>query len=232
MAAARATGLKKRQQIAAANRSMFIWVAIASIIVAFALVGGQLLLQQLIFNERVLNEKRNTENILTDNLKAADELKEGVNVLLANEDLAAVRAKPTDTNLRVVLDALPARIDSLNLGSSLQSVFLAGTVKSIERLTVDTLDDSAPTDNAGAVQDASQDDDSSQPKEIGFSFTVSGDYNNIRNALLALERSIRPIQVVSLSIEGSDRNLTAAVQAKTFYQTGKKVELKDKTVRP
>ena len=232
MAAPKLTAVKKRQQITAANKSVFAWTAVASIVVAFALVGGQLLFQQMVFNERVLNEKRSTDGTLSDNLKAADKLKEEVNVLLANEDLASVRSKATDSNLRVVLDALPSGIDALNLGSSLQNVFLSGTVKSIERLSVDTLEQAAPGEGDTAVEDASSNSNSSKPQEIGFSFTVSGDFNNIKNALLSLERSIRPIQVTSINIEGSDSNLTASVQAKTFYQAAKKVELKDKTVRP
>ncbi|HYG84270.1 MAG TPA: hypothetical protein VD907_05335 [Verrucomicrobiae bacterium] len=230
--ATKVTALKKRQQIAAANRSVFVWTAVAAIIVAFSLVLLQFLLQQMVFNERVLNEKRHTDHTLSQNLQAADKLKEEVNVLLANSDLASVRAKPTDSNLNVVLDALPAELDSLNLGSSLQSVFLAGTVRSIERLSVTSLEQNAPSEEDTVVEDASISQTTHQPQEIGFSFTVSGDYNNIRNALLALERSIRPIQVSSITIEGSDSNLTASVEAKTFYQPAKKVELKDKTVQP
>jgi hypothetical protein len=226
------TGLKKRQQIAHANRSMFIWVAGASVIVAFALVVGQFLFQQMLFNEKVLNEKRTTDNTLSENIKAADGLKREVNTLLANDNLAESRAKPTDSNLQVVLDALPTKLDGLNLGTSLQSVLLAGTARSIEALSVDSTSAGSEEDEA-AVEDASVTTGSSDaPQEITFRFTVGGDFNNIRNALRALDRSIRPIQVTAINIEGTDNNLNATVEAKTYYQASKTIELKEKTVSP
>ena len=223
------TGLKKRQQIAHANRSMFMWVAGASVIVAFALVVGQFLFQQMIFNEKVLNEKRLTDTTLGQNLEAADKLKSEVNTLLADKNLSESRAKSTDSNLQVVLDALPTRLDGLNLGTSLQTVLLAGTVRSIETLSVDA--DSAAIEEG--VEDASTDEASSDaPQEITFRFTVGGNFSNIKNALRALDRSIRPIRVTSLNIEGSDNNLSATVEAKTYYQPAKTIELKEKTVSP
>ncbi|EDK72451.1 hypothetical protein TM7_0420 [candidate division TM7 genomosp. GTL1] len=222
------TGLKKRQQIAHANRSMFLWVAGASVIVAFALVVGQFLFQQMLFNEKVLGEKRTTDSILNENLEASDALKREVNTLLANQNLADSRAKPTDSNLRVVLDALPTKLDGLNLGTSLQTVLLSGTVRSIEALSVDD----AAKESTEGVEDASSIGTTEGPQEISFRFTVSGDFNNIRNALQALDRSIRPIHVTALNIEGSDNNLNATVEAKTYYQAAKTIELKEKTVSP
>jgi hypothetical protein len=223
------TGLKKRQQITHANRSMFVWVAGASVIVAFTLVVGQFLFQQMLFNEKVLNEKRTTDHTLDENLKAVDGLKSEVNTLLANANLADSRAKSTDSNLRVVLDALPTTLDGLNLGTSLQTVLLAGTVRSIEALSVDA----GSADQEAAVEDASSTTGNSDtPQEITFRFTVGGNFGNIRNALRALDRSIRPIRVVALSIEGSDNNLNATVEAKTYYQPAKTMQLKEKTVSP
>jgi len=225
------TGLRKRQQIAHANRSMFLWVAGASVIVAFALVVGQFLFQQMLFNEKVLNEKRTTDSTLNNNIQAADTLKQEVNTLLANNNLAQSRAKSTDSNLRVVLDALPTTLDGLNLGTSLQTVLLSGRVRSIEALSVDTTSGVNAQDEA--VQDASSTDSNSDaPQELTFRFAIGGDFANIKNALQALDHSIRPIQVTALTIEGSDNNLSATVEAKTFYQPAKTIKLKEKTVLP
>ena len=221
-----ATALRKRQQIEKANRSMFAWVAGASVIVAFAIVAAQFMIQQGFFNEKVINEKRTTDRILSENLESVDQLKEGVNALLANENLEAARAQGDDSNLQVVLDALPPTLDTLNLGTSLQSVLLAGNVQQIDSLTVD-----ASFDEDSAVQDASE-VGVEGPVEIPFRFTVSGNYNQIRDAFRSLERSIRPIRVISAGIEGNDNNLTATVQAVTYYQPAKTVELEEKTVAP
>lgn len=222
-----ATALRKRQQIEKANRSMFAWVAGASVIVAFAVVAGQFMVQQGIFNEKVLNEKRATDRTLSQNLDAVDTLKGEVNTLLANNNLAAARAQSDDSNLQVVLDALPSTQDSLNLGTSLQSVLLGGNVQRIDSLIVDA----AAAAQDEFVQDASE-VGATGPAEIPFQFTINGNYDQVKNALLALERSIRPIQVRAINIEGNDNNLTATVDAVTYYQAGKTIELQEKTVTP
>lgn len=222
-----ATALRKRQQIEKANRSMFAWVAGASVIVAFAVVAAQFMIQQGMFNEKVLNEKRATDRTLSQNLEAVDTLKGEVNTLLANNSLAAARAQSDDSNLQVVLDALPPTQDSLNLGTSLQSVLLGGNVQRIDSLIVDA----AAAAQDEFVQDASQ-VGTTGPVEIPFQFTINGNYDQIKNALLALERSIRPIQVRAINIEGSDNSLTATIDAVTYYQAGKTIELQEKTVTP
>lgn len=222
-----ATALRKRQQIEKANRSMFAWVAGASVVVAFAVVAGQFMVQQGIFNEKVLNEKRATDRTLSQNLDAVDTLKGEVNTLLANNNLAAARAQSDDSNLQVVLDALPSTQDSLNLGTSLQSVLLGGNVQRIDSLIVDA----AAAAQDEFVQDASE-VGATGPAEIPFQFTINGNYDQVKNALLALERSIRPIQVRAINIEGNDNNLTATVDAVTYYQAGKTIELQEKTVTP
>jgi len=49
--------IRKRTQIAKANRTMFLWVAVISALVGFALVGSLFLIQKAVFNEKVLTEK-------------------------------------------------------------------------------------------------------------------------------------------------------------------------------
>lgn len=221
-----ATALRKRQQIEKANRSMFAWVAGASVIVAFAVVAAQFMVQQGLFNEKVLSEKRTTDRTLTENLESVDTLKEEVNVLLADNNLAASRAQSDDSNLQVVLDALPPTQDSLNLGTSLQSVLLGSRVQRIESISVDG---GASTDSA--VEDASV-EVTDGPQEIPFRFTVVGSYDQIKDALNVLQRSIRPMKVTSIGVEGTDASLTATVEAVTYYQAEKTIELRERTVSP
>lgn len=223
----RATALRKRQQIEKANRSMFAWVAGASVIVAFAVVAGQFMVQQGLFNEKVLSEKRATDRTLTENLQAVDTLKEEVNVLLANNNLAESRAQSDDSNLQVVLDALPPTQDSLNLGTSLQSVLLGSRVQRIESISVD----GSTSVDSSSVEDASV-ENVDGPQEIPFRFTIVGNYDQIKDALNVLQRSIRPIQITSIGVEGTDTNLTATVEAVTYYQPEKTIELRERTVSP
>ncbi len=118
--------VRKRSQIAKANRTMFLWIAAASALVGIAAVVGLFLGQQLFYNEKVLAEKQKTATTLKQNLSAITELKQEILVLDTNTDLAKVRANPNDKALQVILDALPSEANSLALGASLQNKLLVG----------------------------------------------------------------------------------------------------------
>lgn len=127
--------LRKRTQIAKANRMMFLWIAAGSVVIGCALVVAFFLGQKLIYNERVLAEKETTVAILSANNKIVPELETQVRVLDTNEALALARASDEDQNIRVILDALPSDANSLALGASLQNKLLAG----ISGLTIESL---------------------------------------------------------------------------------------------
>ena len=60
--------IRKRTQIAHANRVMFLWVVGASVIFGISVVVASFLVQMLLFNERVLTAKNQTVSTLdTDN---------------------------------------------------------------------------------------------------------------------------------------------------------------------
>ncbi len=132
-------GLRKRQQIASSNKAMFIWVAGASVLVAFSLVISIFIVKQIIFTERILMEKGKTTQTLRDNINTADDLDKSVKELRANEKLTSARTISSDNNLDVVIDAMPYDADAEAMGASLQRSLFADT--SIESLTVNSPDD-------------------------------------------------------------------------------------------
>lgn len=224
--------LRKRQQIAKANRTMFLWVAGVSIIVGFAAVGSVFLVQKLIFNQKVVNEKNNTVSILTKNNAAVAELEENIRLLDTNEGLNSTKAKPDDKALQVVLDALPADANSLALGSSLQDKLITG----IEGLTLDSLSTTpvagveASTDgDAGGVSTAT---DEAQTHQITFNLAVSGDANALKALLDRFERSIRAIDITSLTLEQTSGKLTMTIEGRGFYEPARTIELRDIPVGP
>jgi hypothetical protein len=231
--------IRKRQQIANANRMMFIWVAAVSAVVGIAIVASLFLLQKAWFNEKVLAEKSNTASILTQNNKVINNLKDEVRVLNTNDALKSVMAPGEDQPIQVVLDALPAEANSSALGSSLQEKFLNENGLTIESLNVDPVAGVESQTNAN-VQDASQSSASasnatSSDHQISFRFSVSTDANNptaLKNLLQKLERSIRAIDIQSLTIETQGTRLVLTVDGRAFYEPAKTVELKDKTVKP
>jgi hypothetical protein len=233
MAASQNTALRKRQQIANANRMMFVWVAGASIVVGFALVGSLFLLQKLWFNEKILAEKANTASVLTKNNQVVDDLKNQIRVLNTNQALQSSMIAGEDQPVQVVLDALPSDANSSALGASLQEKFLNDGALTIEALNVDPVAGVESQSNT-SVQDASS-TSTNAVNQIAFRFTVSTDSGNasaLKNLLQKLERSIRAIDISLLTIETQGNRLLLTVEARAFYEPAKTVELKEKTVKP
>jgi hypothetical protein len=226
--AAPAIGVRKRQQIASSNKAMFLWVAGASVLVAFALVISIFLAKQIIFTEKVLIEKNNTIGTLDKNLQTADALDKNVKKLRADKNLTLARSSASDNNLDVIIDAMPYAADEVALGSSLQTALLTGA--SIESLTVESTNADAAT-TGGTDTSFLEQVGTAQP--IVFSFKATGTSEQLQDVLDRFNRSIRPINILSLQLESAGaNNLTATVQAVTYYQPKKTVELTEKVVKP
>lgn len=225
------TVIRKRQQIANANRTMFIWVALASVVVGVAAVAIVFLGQKALFNERVLAEKTKTASTLQKNLRTIESLKDEVRLMNTNDALRSAMAPGETQPIQVVLDALPAEANSSALGASFQAKLLSDPKLQIETLRVDPVVGVEASEDA-AVEDASGSDASNQ---INFSFTVSAaayDVNALKELLQRLERSIRAIDVATLTIEGQGSRVVMTVDGSAYYEPAKTVQLKDKTIRP
>lgn len=220
--------LRKRAQIATANRIMFLWVAGVSIVFGFALVGAIFLTQMLLFNERVLQEKDRTIAILKTNNENIPELESQILVLDTNKELAALKAVPTDQAIQVILDALPSYANSLALGASLQNKLLAGipglVLNSLQVDPVVGIESLTGNDSIKNVLPDAQ-------NEITFRFSVSGDEAALKQVLTNLERSIRTIDVTLIKIENQGLARALSVQARAFFEPARTVQLRDKTVK-
>lgn len=222
-------GIRKRQQITKANRTMFLWVAAASVVVGFSLVIAIFLWQKISFGEKVLAEKSKTLATLNQDLERVPALRDNIRLLETNENLKETRLKDDDRAIQSVLDALPADANSTALGSSLQSKLLAG----INGVTLDAIKVD-PVIGVETVENTVEGTDPGQNK-INFTFTVSVASNNpdgLRDVLLRLERSIRAINVTSLTIEQQGTRLVMSAAGHAYYQPARSIELKDKVVRP
>lgn len=217
------TGVKKRQQIESASRTMFIWVAIASIAISICLVTAQFLFQRLTFNQRIINAKIKASDTLSDNIDNAKILKEEVDSLVGNQDLASVKTNPEDPNVKSVLDALPSKPDSTALATSLQQAILSRSSVVIESITVPT--------GETEIESAEVSSAEAQPVEQPFSITVSGSYDKIRNMVLDLERTIRPIKITAINMTGSDADMRVTVDGITYYQPAKTTNIKEEAIR-
>lgn len=223
--------LRKRTQIAMANKTMFVWVAGVSVLVGFALVIAIFLVQMLIFNEKILTEKDHTLKTLRSNISNIEKLKSQVRALDADANLISAKANPDDETLQVVLDALPSVANSSALGASIQQKLLAG----IDSVSIDSLQPDlvigieSLTDSS--VENASTTTSSDVQSEITFRFSVTGSDEDLKQVLLNLEKSIRTIDVISMTIQSNSDRRSLSVQGRAYYEPERIVELKDKLIK-
>ena len=224
------TGLKKRQQIENAGKTMFIWVAIASVAVSICVVTVQFLFQQWSYNNRVLTAKSKAVDTLKSNIENASKLQNEVNGLVSNEALASVKTNTGDLNTKSILDALPSKLDATALATSLQQAILSRSGVTIEAISVpndQTAIDAEATGSTGTDTASLE----STPQEMKFDITVSGSYDKIRSMMLDLERTIRPIKVTAITLDGDDTAMTATISGVTYYQPAKSANIKQEVVK-
>lgn len=219
------TGLKKRQQIASANKMIFVWVIAASVAIAFCGVTMQFLVRQAIFNQKIIGAKLDTQGTLSRNLENINKLKQNVDNLQADTRLASVKANPEDTNLKVVLDALPTTDDRTALGASLQQVILP-------KSAVNTTDITTISSADASTADASTTASTAGAPEANFVFASTGDYEKIKTMLGDLERTIRPMNVKMLALQSVEGQLKATVTGVSYYSPQQTVQLGKKTIKP
>ena len=225
--------LRKRQQIANANRTMFVWVAAISAIVGFAIVGSVFLFQKASFNEEVLKTKSETAATLRANNKVVSELEDKIREMNTNQALIDSMAPNQTQPIRVVLDALPSDANSSAFGASLQEKFLNDPALRIESLAPDVVQgvESLSESNVENASSSASSDDTA--KEITFRLSVSAELTNanaLKDLLKRFERSIRAIDITSLKIETQGTRLLLSVEGRTFYEPAKSVELKEKVI--
>jgi len=230
------TALRKRQKIAKANRMMFLWVAGVSAIVGIAAVASVFLIQKALFNEKVLSEKSKTASTLERNNEVVEELQNQIRVLNTNDDLKAIMVAGETQPVQVVLDALPSGANSSAFGASLQQRFLQADGIKLESLNVSPVRDAEVTaygKGSKSKDRTSKNDESAY--QVQFSFTVTTEANNpnaLKDLLIRLERSIRPIALKNVVIEAQGDRLSLRAEGHTYYQPELTAELKDKVIKP
>lgn len=229
------TGIKKRQQIASANKMIFIWVAAAAVAVSFCAIALQFLVREGLFNQKIIDAKGETNRTLENNLAAVSPLKKNVEALLANENLQAARHSETTNNLQVVLDALPVSGDPTAFASSMQErVFLDSGIQ-LMQLSVTGAPVAADVGAAVPADDPAAIATPGAPavvQELGFTAGLKGSYSQMRSALAEIARVIRPINLTRMSITGADSSLQLTIEGKTYYLPAKTVELQSKSIEP
>ncbi|OYX44164.1 hypothetical protein B7Y94_00280 [Candidatus Saccharibacteria bacterium 32-49-12] len=226
--------IRKRAQIAKANRTMFLWIAISSALVGSAIVVSYFLGQKMIYNEKVLAEMGRTVSTLKANNDIAPELQAQIRILDTNENLNSAKANPDDQALQVILDALPDDANSLALGASFQSRLLTGVDGVvIESLQVEpVVGIESQTESAAPVVMTETEGETVSQHMINIQFAVSGSQDALQTVLRNLERSIRLIDIRLLQVESRGETQMMTIQARAYYEPAKTIELQEKVVEP
>lgn len=222
----------KRKLIQTANSTAVAVTGVAAFVVVFVLVASKLLVSQLGYQQRVINAKSAALKQLKDDASAAHDLISSYqgfvgtpqNIIGGNP---AGSGSQDGNNANIVLAALPASYDFPALAASLQKILTGQTTQS-------------PSINVKINSIAGSDDELSQgttstgnpmPVPMPFQISVTGDYTNIQNLITVLERSIRPFQIQTLQLSGSQSTMTLTLTAQTYYQPATTFTLNTKVVR-
>jgi hypothetical protein len=202
----------KRLAIDKATKTIMVILVTASILTVFALAGSRALINQLRYQKRVIDAKTAALRQLEDNTQAVNSLQSAYQVF---EGEAESIVGTDDKNSRIILDALPSKYDFPALTTSLEKL-----------LTGYKIDNIAGNDDEVAQALTP----SSQVVEIPFQLGATANYGLIQELIKSFNRSIRPLHILSLELSGNDDELQINVQAKTYYQAAKSLEIGTKDI--
>jgi Tfp pilus assembly protein PilO len=216
---------EKRQLVNKANSSIVLFTSVASFIVVFCLVGAYTLVGQLNYQNKVIGAKKKAYSQLKLDITSTETLVEQYKAFVSNPlnvlggDPQGSGAQDGD-NAKIVLDALPSKYDFPALATSLEKILKDQGV-SIQSIngTDDEIAQGSVTSSTPA------------PVTVPFQFSVKGDYNSIKKVVAALERSIRPIQIQTMQLTGSEQDMTLNVSAQTYFQPAKNLNIRQEVVK-
>ena len=210
----------KHLQMDKDQSTMLAVIAAAVVITIFCLFAAKALVSKGLYQRRALSSKNQVVDQLKKNEQAAQTLftqykvfaDQQTNVLGGSSDGSG---NLDGDNPRIVLDSLPSTYDAPALAASIEKV-MSGRGVSINSLTV--------TDDPTTYPD----DPQSTPKvtSVTFSFEGTSDYARSQQLLQDFERSIRPFDLNTLEIDGTDNNLKLTVGMTTYYQAARSLDLK------
>lgn len=214
---------QKRSQLDKANTRMVITVGVAAFIVVFCLMASRALWVRMSHQAEVINQKEIARDQLETNLETIDELQTSYNTFVeTNQNVIggnpAGSGDKDGNNAKIVLDALPSKYDFPGLATSLEKVIKANgsNINSISG----TDDEIAQSGEQAA----------STPIEVPFELSAAGNYQSTQDLLTLLQRSIRPIQVQTMEVSGTNSELVLNLTALTYYQPERALRVQTKVV--
>lgn len=207
----------KHIQMKKASSTVFISIAVASVLVSFCIVFLNILWNTSKYNTRVHDAQEMVRDTFENNLSAVPELQSSFKNLEIGANLIA--DQPEDkTNSEVVLDALPSKFDYPALVSSIDNLAKTTAVKLASFQGVDL------------GESAEQSSTDPAPVEIPVILEVEGSYEAIKIFLKGVEDSIRPFEVTRIELTGTDDALRVLVNMNTYYQPAFNLNLETRII--
>lgn len=217
----------KRALINRANTRIVIYVSAAAFILVFSLVATKTLISQAAYQNRVISSKRVAVNQLKSDIVATSRLESAYNAFVSTPQ-NVLGGNPNSNgsqdgnNAKIVLDALPSSYNLPDFNTSLENLLTNQSGINIDNISAS---------DEEAQEGSNQLSSNPQPVPIPFTVSVDGSYGSIQGVIGAFERSIRPIQVQMLSINGNGSDLTLTVNAQTYYQPAKSFNINKRVVQ-
>jgi hypothetical protein len=223
---AKTQSLTKRNLITKANKRIVVATAVAAFIVIFALFATKSLVSQMSYQNKIISGKKKAVAQLKADLSARDTLVESYKTFVSSSQ-NLIGGNPQGTgandgdNSKIVLDALPSKYDFPALTTSLEKLI---NDQGLQIISITGTDDEI-------AQSANASSSNPQPVKMPFQVQVSGSYAGVQNLIGVLDRSIRPFQIQTIELSGTDSSMTATISADTFYQPAKNLNIKTQVVK-
>lgn len=205
----------KRLQIEKSNRKVLIAIAVAIVFLVFSLVATQALYKQLKYQNKVIGLRNQAVKQLEKNISATKELEAQY---IAFDTSPESIIGNSDSNSKVVLNALPSKYDFPALATSLEGLLNTSGV---------TISSITGTDDQVTAEQSST---SPKPTEIPFTIIAKGSYASVQTLIKNIERSTRPIKINTIAFTGTDNEISVEIIGVTYYQPLKMIDLNKKVV--
>jgi hypothetical protein len=216
----------KRIKLNQTNTVIVVTISIAAIVAVFTIVASKTLLNQYAYQKRVISaENISLSQFKTDAAAAANLTTSYESFVNTPTNVLGGSSSGTGTNdgnnAQIVLDALPSKYDYPGLLSSLAQVLSNSNT---------TLGSLGGTDEQLAQQ-SDQTSINPTPVAMPFDFAVTAPYAGIQALITTLQRSIRPIDIQTIDLSGSDAQLSLSVSANTYYQPEEIFNISTETIK-
>ncbi len=209
----------KQIKLDKANQTIVIVLAVCSFVIVFSLIASKSLISKYSYQSRVLKAQHASEDQIIQDQQAVNSLSSSYKTFI-DQTTNAIGGSSTGTgaqdgsNSKIINDALPPIYDYPALITSVQNII---SVPGLKVNSISGTDTSSTTPAPGTAVTPTPQAAGGTPIAMPFTFTVEGSYTAVQSVFANLQKSVRPIQVVSVNMTGSDSDLTATVNAQTYY---------------